>query len=285
MPAYNSAAWIGAAIESILAQTFRDFELIISDNASTDATVEVCNRYARADSRIRVLREPVNFGANRNYLKVFRAARGGYFKWASSNDICAPTFVERCVARLDADSSVVLASPRSVLFEREPADGQPYGHDLELLDSDASVRFIQLFSTLELNNVLNGVIRRDALLQAASLGRYTGADVVLMGELALLGKFVLVDERLFFRRMSRDAATRLMSKREAESRIVPTARAPLKWQEWCFRFGVLRASRLAAFPSRTWLRTVGYGLRTFVWSRGALAREILEALCRGRSYT
>jgi glycosyltransferase involved in cell wall biosynthesis len=87
MPAYNAAPWIGASIESILGQSFRDFELVISDNASTDATFAICQRYASADARVRVIANPHNIGANRNYVAVLRASRGRYFKWASSNDL------------------------------------------------------------------------------------------------------------------------------------------------------------------------------------------------------
>ena len=131
MPAYNAARWIGAAIESILGQSFRDFELIISDNASTDDTLAICQRYASADARIRVVANPQNIGANRNYFAVLRAARGRYFKWASSNDLCAPTFIEKCIAALEREPSAVLAAPRTWLFQESPADATPYERDVD----------------------------------------------------------------------------------------------------------------------------------------------------------
>ena len=93
MPAYNSARWIDSSIRSILEQSFTDLELIISDNASTDGTYELCMQFAKQDPRIRVLRNERNVGANRNYLAVLSAARGEYFKWAASSDLCAPTFI------------------------------------------------------------------------------------------------------------------------------------------------------------------------------------------------
>src|SRR5579862_8869612 len=150
MPAHNSAATIGAAIESILVQTYSDFELIVSDNASTDATRDVVNALARQDSRIRYERQPVNAGVNTNYSRVFRGARGRYFKCASSSDFCAPTFVERCLEVLEQRPDAVLAAPRTRLFEGEPTNFHEYAYDIEILDDAPSQRFKRLVSTLRL---------------------------------------------------------------------------------------------------------------------------------------
>lgn len=283
MPVYNSAEWLEASIESILGQSLRDFELIVSDNGSSDATVAICERYARADARIRLLRSVANRGANVNYMAVLRAARGRYFKWASSNDICAPTFVEKCVAALDRDSTAVLACPRSSLFEAAIESAQPYDRDLELLAAEPAERFIGLHSRMALNNAMNGVIRREALLRASSLGNFLRADLVLMAELALLGKFLLLDDRLFYRRMSASSTTRFRTAREVEQHHVPSARAPLRWQRWRYHIALLRAVRLVRFPSRDWLRTANYSLRTFVWFRKELAVEALQSL-RGATW-
>jgi glycosyltransferase involved in cell wall biosynthesis len=278
MPVYNSVAWVESAIESILGQTYRDFELIISDNASTDATFAICERYARVDTRIRLLRHATNLGANRNYLTVLHASRGKYFKWAASNDLCAPTFVERCVAALERDPQAVLACPRSWIFERTTADAQPYDRDLELTESDPADRFVRLHDRMGLNNAFNGVVRREAFERASTMGSYMGADIVLMSELALLGKFLLVDDRLFYRRMSPEAATRLKSAREVERHLAPTARGPLRWQAWRFQLGLLKACRLAGFPSGPWVRALNYSLRSFVWARRELASEVVRGL-------
>jgi glycosyltransferase involved in cell wall biosynthesis len=284
MPVYNAAAWIESALDSLLAQTFADFELIVSDNASTDATYAICQRYAQQDRRIRLLRNPANIGANRNYVAVLQAASGKYFKWASSNDLCLPTFIERCVAALESDPKAVLACPRSALFVESMEDAAPYDRDLELLQNDPADRFIGMHASMGLNNSFNGVIRRDALLRVSPMGSYIGADIVLMAELALLGKFLLLDERLFFRRMSPEAATRLKSHREVERHLVPSARGPLKWQEWRFQFARLRACRHAKFPSSAWLRAVSYSLRSFVWARRELLGEITAGLRPGNEF-
>ena len=89
LPVYNGENYMAAAIDSLLAQTFTDFELIISDNASTDATEQICRDYAHRDGRIRYYREEVNRGAAWNFTHTFELARGEYFKWHAHDDLCA----------------------------------------------------------------------------------------------------------------------------------------------------------------------------------------------------
>lgn len=278
MPVFNSAAWLAPSIESILGQSSGDLELIVSDNASSDATLDICEHYARADDRVRLYRNAENRGANENYVATLRAARGVYFKWASSNDICAPTFIEKCVDALEQDPDAVLACPRSCLFEDSVERAEPYAHDLELLAADPAERFIGLQTGMALNNAMNGVIRRTALQRASTLGNFLRADLVLMAELSLLGKFLLLEERLFYRRMSAGSATRFATEREVEQHHVPSAREPLQWQLWTYHFAMLRAARLARFPSRAWARAANRALRAFVWSRKELAAEALQGM-------
>lgn len=277
MPAYNSASWIEASISSILSQTLTDFELIVSDNASTDGTYEICERIARTDRRVRLLRNPINIGANRNYCTVLDAARAKYFKWAASSDWCAPTFLEKCVAALERDPDAVLASPRTAFFEHSIEHAQLSTEDHDLQSAGPAQRFIALIRTDGLNNAFNGVIRRDALVCASRLGVYMSADVVLMCELALMGKFILVDEHLFFRRMAPETATKLKSKREIEQHLDPSTRE-LKWQHWQLHLGLLRATRFAKFPSRSWFAVANYGLRALFWSRRGLALDAWRSM-------
>ena len=113
LPVYNGENYLTSAIETLLAQTFTDFELIISDNCSTDRTQDICRSFCDRDARIRYVRQAKNLGAVRNFNLVFHYARGEYFKWAAHDDVCAPAFLQRCVERLDANPSVVWCYPRS----------------------------------------------------------------------------------------------------------------------------------------------------------------------------
>src|ERR1700761_38911 len=94
---YNGERYIREAIDSFLSQTFTDFELIISDNASTDATEQICLDYAAKDSRVRYSRNPRNMGAGWNVRRVAELATGKYFRWAACDDRCEPDLLRTCV--------------------------------------------------------------------------------------------------------------------------------------------------------------------------------------------
>src|SRR3989337_590294 len=113
LPVFNGEKYLRQALDSILAQTYQDFELIISDNASTDKTQQICREYVKKDSRIRYYRNKRNLGATRNHNRVFELSCGEYFKWASHDDLLAPEFLSRCVSVLDQDHSIVLCHSKT----------------------------------------------------------------------------------------------------------------------------------------------------------------------------
>ena len=103
MPVYNGERYLAEAIASICGQSYRDFELVICDNASTDGTAEICRRYAAADARVRYYRNETNIGAHPNFNRSFALTRGKYFKWAPHDDVLDRDFLKECVAALEAD--------------------------------------------------------------------------------------------------------------------------------------------------------------------------------------
>src|SRR4051812_42293346 len=117
MPVYNGQRYVAAAIESIRAQTFADFELIISDNASTDATGEICRAFAAKDSRIIYNRLSSNVGAILNFERVYKLGGGQYYKWHAHDDLIEPAFLARCVEALDREPSAVLAYPKAKFID------------------------------------------------------------------------------------------------------------------------------------------------------------------------
>ncbi len=127
MPVYNGAGFIRDALDSLLAQTFTDFELIISDNASTDDTQAICAAYAARDPRIRYIRQPRNQGGVPNFLYVLQQARGDYFMWAAHDDIWAPDWLDVLIAGLGPEDFAVRGALRFIwtggtIIERRPAD-------------------------------------------------------------------------------------------------------------------------------------------------------------------
>ena len=126
LPVYNGEKFLKEAIDSLLAQTFEDFELIISDNASTDKTEEICRAYAEKDQRIRYYRNDKNIGCARNFDRVFKLSSGEYFKWAAYDDLHAPDFIEKCVEVLDQDPTIILCHSQTYFIDEEGSFLQNY---------------------------------------------------------------------------------------------------------------------------------------------------------------
>jgi glycosyltransferase involved in cell wall biosynthesis len=260
-------------------QTFSDFELILSDNASTDGSLELARRLAREDSRIRIVENARNCGAAFNVRRVFLEGRAPYFKWASSNDLCAPQLVERCLTELERSPDVVLCYTRAVLFHDEPEDGNRYEERFEMLDERASLRFRTLLECMRLNNLFGGVYRRAALERVRLLGDYMGSDIMMLAELALLGKFMELPEYDYYRRMDRQTATAMMKGEGLYEHLLGHRHAP-KMQCWR-QTAVLAAAALRHPVSpREFVRTFGYLARRTYWHLPQLAAELKLAVMR-----
>ncbi len=201
LPVYNGERYLTEALDSILSQTYTDFELVISDNASTDGTDGICREYASRDGRIGYHRSDINRGAAWNYNRVFELSQGEYFKWASHDDRCASTFLERCVTALDAAPEVVVSFPRTTLIDAEGGTIDMEEDDLPLDSPDVATRFAACLNPMKLcHNVIFGLIRRDILAGTPLIGAYLASDRSLVAELSLYGPFEELPERLFFRR-------------------------------------------------------------------------------------
>ena len=208
LPVYNGEKFLERALDSILAQTYADFELIISDNASTDATEQICHAYAAKDDRIRHYRNEKNLGAARNFNYAFELSRGAYFKWAAADDLILPDYLARCVKILDSDPSVVIAFTKTIFIDEKdnPIEGV---HDAQWdLRSDAAhERFRHVIFSGSWCNVIFGLIRADALRTTRLISDYPGQDYGLLGQLSLIGKFCEVAEYLFLRRLHPNASS------------------------------------------------------------------------------
>ena len=207
VPVYNGENFLAETLDSILAQTFTDFELIISDNASTDGTEAICRDYAARDRRIRYVRSASNVGAARNYNHVFELASGEYFKWNGHDDPLAPVFLERCVEVLDRDPGIVLCFARNrAIDERGEEHGvgaltaRTFAPKPQLGSPEAHVRFFHAVVADHPQGAIFGLIRRSVLAETALIGSYRMSDLTLLGELALRGRFHQVPETLQGRR-------------------------------------------------------------------------------------
>lgn len=225
LPVYNGERYLEETLDSLLGQTYQDFELIISDNASTDSTEMICCEYAERDPRIKYHRNKKNLGAAANYNVVFHRAQGEYFKWAAADDLLAPEYLERCVKVLENDPGVVLCYARTEEIDE-------FGNTIRLLPSkpqgnaeEASKRFYDTVCVSMPVVSIFGLIRADVLRQTSLIGKYSGSDRPLLGEICLRGRFYEHPETMFFYRKHQDQSWGGNKSRQAQQSWYDPSRA------------------------------------------------------------
>jgi glycosyltransferase involved in cell wall biosynthesis len=201
LPVYNDDKFLTQTIDCLLSQSYRDFELVICDNASTDKTEEICRSYVKMDSRIRYHRNPTNLGVSRNFNLSFHLSRGEYFKWAAANDLCATDMIGRCVEVLDQRPDAVLCFGKTRIIDERGEICADYNDQLDLQSDRPSERFRMLLRGISMSNVAYGVCRSSALRLTRLEQPYSNSDTALLAELVLYGKFVEVPDTSFLRRM------------------------------------------------------------------------------------
>jgi glycosyltransferase involved in cell wall biosynthesis len=225
LPVYNGEKYIDQSIEALLGQTYEDFELIISDNASTDRTADICRQYEKQDSRIRYIRQPRNLGLSLNHNFVVQQSRGEYFKWAAADDLYGRDLLKGCVDALDADAGVVLAHAFEAAIDEASTVTQARDYPLPTDSPRAPERFKSiLFGSSGLfesaDPAVPGLVRMDnlgilracdmygvtrtAVLRKIPLGSYHHSDRIVICALALHGRFQIIPEWLYFRRDTPD---------------------------------------------------------------------------------
>lgn len=212
MPVRNGSAHIGSAIRSILAQDFADIELIITDNASEDATPDICNEIARTDRRVRFVANPRNLGAAPNYNRGFELARGEYLKWCAHDDLISPNYVRACLAALEADRSASVAYGRTVCIDGQgrEVDAEDDDEMQSLLDESPARRFITAVRQGGTCFPIFGLFRKDLLARSCLHRLYYGSDRALIAEMALLGRCLLVPEATFYNREHPNRSIRIV---------------------------------------------------------------------------
>jgi glycosyltransferase involved in cell wall biosynthesis len=219
LPVYNGQNYLESALDGLLAQTFTDFELIISDNASTDRTERICREYAARDPRIRYFRRPRNVGVVLNHNALVPVARGRYFKWAGHDDVYEPDLLARCVEGLEADPSAVLANVwDGVVDDCGRRTALPYR--LRTEDSAAHVRFRSVLRE-DGGNDFYGMFRTDVIRRMRPQGTYLHMDRVLVAEASLMGRFHEIPDVLYYRRDHPERASRAPSAREVLRKLDP----------------------------------------------------------------
>jgi glycosyltransferase involved in cell wall biosynthesis len=249
---YNGQRFVEEALDSILDQTFTDFELIISDNASTDRTGEIAEAYAKRDRRIRYYRAERNMGAGWNVRRVYELATGKYFKWAAADDLMESDFFRRCVEVLESDPECVVAYGGAKQVDENGTFIANYVTPVKADSNDPVERFRQMLLIDHGCFQIFGVMRMSALKQLPPQGVYANSDRVLLARMSLLGRFYETPEHLFITRRHSEQSNVTLPARVTQPRRFRLTN----------RYGVLPAlewwaptkSRTLAFPQCRHLR-------------------------------
>lgn len=267
LPVYNNGDYLAQSVEALLGQTFEDFELILSSNASTDETDDICREYAARDSRVRYYRQESNLGAIPNHYFVLDQAVGELFKWASGDDLYGRDLLTRCVQLLDQHPEAALAHSWTAAVDASGSLIQAHEYPLDTNSPSPSVRLRSLlFAGDELPGAIRaddfyGVMRTEVLRKVKPHGSYYHADQTFMAEIALRGTFEQVPEFLYFRRHHPGRAHQAKATMHA----------------WCANLEPRRASKLRN-PA---IRLVG----EYVWGYfDAVRRSSLPRDEKGRCY-
>jgi glycosyltransferase involved in cell wall biosynthesis len=227
LPVYNGASYVAESLDALLGQTFEDFELIISDNASTDDTSDICRQYEKQDSRVSYYRQPRNIGLAPNHNFVVEKARGKLFKWAAGDDLYGRDLLRLCVEAMDADPDVVLAHSYTAMIDSTGAVTAALVYPLATSSRSAPERLRSLLFDSGGDDD-GGMMRTEVLRRTAMKESYHHADRTIIAELALHGPFYQVPDWLYFRRDHEERA----------ERACPTVRSR------CANMDPSRASRL-----------------------------------------
>jgi len=287
LPVYNGERYLEEALKALLSQTFEDFEIIISDNASTDQTEQICRRYAAQDGRIRCCRNAHNLGAAPNFNRTVELARGEYFQWACYDDLWLPEWLERCVEVLDRDPSVVVCHSLTRIIDGKGSTIRDFRHHLVKPTAgppptagapDPEERFNRMIYERGCYPVF-GLMRLSALRQTRGIEPYAHGDGVLLARLALLGRYHEIPEFLFLNRDHPESSDRV-AKPEYHSYAAwfdtrKIGRISLPY--WRMLFGYFQGvwETPLSLVSRVWCHL--YLLNWMRWTRKELVKDMKRA--------
>lgn len=245
LPVFNAEKYLQQALDSILCQTYEDFKLIISDNASTDRTQEMCLDYTAKDQRVSYYRNEKNLGASPNYNRVFHLSNSEFFKWAAYDDRIAPDFLIRCMEVMDQNPGVVLCFPRVKIIDQNGAYQENYIPEPETVGIEVHKRFRNLLLYPHLSTQFYGLMRSSVLGKTSLLGNFPSSDEVFLMELGFQGEFYEIPDSLFLLRKHPEQSTE-GAYQVQRSRTVwfdTSLKGKILLPKWIYFFACLRAIR------------------------------------------
>lgn len=284
MPVYNGERFLEEAILSNLRQTHQNIELVISDNASNDATEEICRSFAASDDRVSYVRNETNLGAAGNYNLLVDLANGDYFRWANADDVVAPALIERTLPILQSRSDVVIAYGKTCLIDADGSVLREYDDNLNLESESAYDRYRQFKQSVGLTNVIYGLMRTAAVRQTDRMGsgQLPAGDVSFMASMTLLGKFVEVPETLFFRRIHEGAFSSLNNSEDEKQFWTGSEDGKHKAVAIRSRFADSKMIWRSPLSIKEKLFLLSFTAKDLYWHRSEVANDILGLLAFDR---
>jgi glycosyltransferase involved in cell wall biosynthesis len=251
VPVYNEESYIHQTLDSLLAQDYENFELIISDNASTDATQQICLEYATREPRIKYHRNETNLGSVKNFNTLFKLSSGTYFMWAGAHDRWEPNFISRCIEVLENEPSVVLCYTQAAWIGADGRLLEPILQHVDTRGLNKVARAHNIIWALSNNYMFMGLIRSSALKHTQLLPEIIGPEIVLLSQLSLYGTFAYIPDLLFYLRRT-EGHGRLDIQAEKLKRRVPK-RWPVQIFYWEMVYHHLRVVRSLRFEGDSYI--------------------------------
>ena len=275
MPVYNGAKYIRQTIDSLLSQTFTDFQLLICDDGSTDETLAICREYAAIDSRIRLHQNELRLGGAKNLNRAFELSQGKYFMWAAQDDWFAPNYIEKCLAKLEQSPRAVLALSEMVMVDEagnrvsaaNPIDNVNIGTE----GMDVVQRLHEVFCRTGWWAIY-GLIRPEVLRKTKQYRGEFAGDVILIAELLLHGEFAKVPEPLFFYRVR----TKQVFSIKHNLQSIDHTKQPSKTSYTDFLRGIAQSVAEHELDPLTRKRILVDMVNTLVRENKAIAQNILQ---------
>jgi glycosyltransferase involved in cell wall biosynthesis len=274
LPVYNGERFVAECIQAILNQDFEDFELVITDNLSTDGTKEICQRFAASDKRLRYVRNERNLGAAPNFNLGFALSSGCYFKWCAHDDLLSADFLGKCVRALEEQPHAVLAYGTTKCIDQSGRGIPLIGSMMPDIESlSPARRFHRILADWCSCYEIFGVIRRAALERSTLHRMYYGSDRALLAELALMGTFIHVSGVVFYNRDHKDRSLMIADKQQKKawhSAADATRPALEHWPLLGHLFEIGMRHRRTVPPYKTLGLLIMWALRPMQLSRYAL---------------
>jgi glycosyltransferase involved in cell wall biosynthesis len=198
---YQEQRHLRETLQSLLAQDYANFKVVISDNASTDTTQNICEEFQANDPRVTYYRSQTNLGAITNFNRTFELANDGkYFMWAGGHDLWDPGFVSAAVTVLQASAEVVLVYPRTMLIDDEGKHHGIVPDELRTRGLRPLARYLKVIRNVQSCAAIHGLIRCEALARTDLLPPTWGPDITLLSDLALKGQFERLEQVMFYLR-------------------------------------------------------------------------------------